>query len=48
MKIRNSDIIFISVNTPTKKYNLEQVKPVILWVEACARQVASNASGTQS
>ncbi len=45
-KIRNSDIIFISVNTPTKKYGLGAGKASDLkWVEACARQVASNASG---
>ena len=45
-KIRNSDIVFISVNTPTKKYGLGAGKASDLkWVEACARQVAQNASG---
>ena len=45
-KIRNSDIVFISVNTPTKKYGVGAGKASDLkWVEACARQVASNASG---
>ena len=45
-KIRNSDMVFISVNTPTKKYGLGAGKASDLkWVEACARQVASNATG---
>ncbi len=44
--IRNADLVFISVNTPTKKYGLGAGKASDLkWVEACARQVASNASG---
>ena len=44
--IRNSDIVFISVNTPTKKYGLGAGKASNLkWVEACARQVAKNAVG---
>ena len=44
--IRNSDMIFISVNTPTKKYGLGAGKASDLkWVENCARQVANNASG---
>ena len=44
--IRNSDMIFISVNTPTKKYGLGAGKASDLkWVENCARQVAKNASG---
>ena len=45
-RIRNSDMVFISVNTPTKKYGLGAGKASDLkWVEACARQVANNASG---
>ena len=45
-RIRKSDMIFISVNTPTKKYGLGAGKASDLkWVEACARQVANNASG---
>ena len=44
--IRKSDMVFISVNTPTKKYGLGAGKASDLkWVEACARQVANNASG---
>ena len=39
--IRKSDMIFISVNTPTKKYGLGAGQASDLkWVEACARQVA--------
>ena len=39
-------MIFISVNTPTKKYGLGAGKASDLkWVENCARQVANNASG---
>ena len=39
-------MVFISVNTPTKKYGLGAGKASDLkWVEACARQVAKNASG---
>tara|TARA_B100000886_G_C20425890_1_gene493967 strand:- start:231 stop:1652 length:1422 start_codon:yes stop_codon:yes gene_type:complete len=45
-KIKQSDMVFISVNTPTKKYGLGAGKASDLkWVEACARQVANNASG---
>ncbi len=45
-KIRNSDMVFISVNTPTKKYGLGAGKASDLkWVEACAREVANNATG---
>ena len=45
-KIKKSDMVFISVNTPTKKYGLGAGKASDLkWVEACARQVADNASG---
>ena len=45
-RIRKSDMVFISVNTPTKKYGLGAGKASDLkWVEACARQVAENASG---
>tara|TARA_Y100001978_G_scaffold188418_1_gene189804 strand:+ start:1044 stop:2465 length:1422 start_codon:yes stop_codon:yes gene_type:complete len=46
MRIRKSDMVFISVNTPTKKYGLGAGKASDLkWVEACARKVANNASG---
>ncbi len=46
MSIRKSDMVFISVNTPIKKYGLGAGKASDLkWVEACARQVANNASG---
>ena len=45
-KIKTADIIFISVNTPTKKYGLGAGKASDLkWVEKCAREVASYASG---
>ena len=45
-KIKNADMVFISVNTPTKKNGLGAGKASDLkWVEACARQVATNASG---
>ena len=39
-------MVFISVNTPTKKHGLGAGKASDLrWVEACARQVADNALG---
>ena len=45
-KIRNADLIFISVNTPTKTKGLGAGKASDLkWVEACARQVANFAEG---
>jgi len=45
-KISDSDMVFISVNTPTKKYGLGAGKASDLkWVEACARQVANYATG---
>ena len=45
-QIRIADIVFISVNTPTKKYGVGAGKASDLkWVEACARQVADNATG---
>ena len=45
-KIKNADIIFISVNTPTKKYGLGAGKASDLkWVERCAREVSTYASG---
>ena len=45
-KINNADLIFISVNTPTKKRGLGAGKASDLkWVEACARQVAKYAKG---
>ena len=45
-KIKNADMIFISVNTPTKKTGLGAGKASDLkWVEACARQVAHFAQG---
>jgi len=40
-KIKEADMVFISVNTPTKKKGLGAGKASDLkWVEACARQVA--------
>ena len=45
-KIKKADMVFISVNTPTKKKGLGAGKASDLkWVEACARQVARNAIG---
>ena len=44
--IEKSDIIFISVNTPTKKRGLGAGKTSDLkWVEACAREVAKFSKG---
>ncbi len=44
--IETSDIIFISVNTPTKKRGLGAGKSSDLkWVEACAREVAKFSKG---
>ena len=44
-KIKSADMIFISVNTPTKKKGFGAGKASDLkWVEACARQVALYAS----
>ncbi len=44
--IESSDIIFISVNTPTKKSGLGAGKSSDLkWVEACSRQVAQFCKG---
>ncbi len=45
-KIALADMVFISVNTPTKKKGLGAGKASDLkWVEACARQVALYAKG---
>ena len=45
-KIKNADLVFISVNTPTKTKGLGAGKASDLkWVEACARQVAEYANG---
>ncbi len=45
-KIRNADMVFISVNTPTKTKGVGAGKASDLkWVEACARQVAKFAKG---
>ena len=45
-KIKNADMIFISVNTPTKTKGIGAGKASDLkWVEACARQVAKFAQG---
>ena len=45
-KIRFADMVFISVNTPTKKKGLGKGKASDLkWVEACARQVAKFSEG---
>ena len=44
--ISNADVIFISVNTPTKTKGLGAGKASDLkWIELCARQVAKFASG---
>tara|TARA_Y100001968_G_C19454192_1_gene771070 strand:- start:2320 stop:3753 length:1434 start_codon:yes stop_codon:yes gene_type:complete len=44
--ISSADLVFISVNTPTKKRGLGAGQASDLrWVEACARQVAENATG---
>ena len=44
--IRAADMIFISVNTPTKKKGLGAGQASDLrWVEACARQVARSSQG---
>ena len=44
--ISNADIVFISVNTPTKTKGIGAGKASDLrWVEACARQVSKYASG---
>ena len=45
-EISLADLIFISVNTPTKEKGLGAGKASDLkWVEACSRQVAANAKG---
>ena len=45
-KISNADIVFISVNTPTKTKGVGAGKASDLkWVEACARQVAKYSKG---
>ncbi|MDC3029042.1 nucleotide sugar dehydrogenase [Prochlorococcus sp. AH-716-P20] len=45
-KISTADMVFISVNTPTKKKGIGAGKASDLkWVEACARQVAKYAIG---
>ena len=45
-KIKSADMIFISVNTPTKKRGIGAGKASDLkWVEACARQVAKYSEG---
>jgi len=45
-KIRTADMVFISVNTPTKKRGIGAGQASDLkWVEACARQVSLNAKG---
>ena len=45
-KIKNADMVFISVNTPTKKKGIGAGKASDLkWVEACARQVARFSKG---
>ena len=44
--IRSADIVFISVNTPTKTQGFGSGEASDLkWVEACAREVAINAKG---
>ena len=45
-KIKTADMVFISVNTPTKKSGIGAGQASDLkWVEACARQVSLNAKG---
>ncbi len=45
-KIKKADMVFISVNTPTKKKGIGAGKASDLkWVEACARKVAECAEG---
>ena len=45
-KIKEADIVFLSVNTPTKIKGLGSGKASDLtWIEACARQVAEAAEG---
>ena len=45
-KIKNADMVFISVNTPTKTKGVGAGKASDLkWVEVCARQVAKFAKG---
>ena len=45
-KIKNADMVFISVNTPTKTKGVGAGKASDLkWVEVCARQVAKFATG---
>ena len=45
-KIAKADMIFISVNTPTKKKGIGAGKASDLkWVESCAREVASHSIG---
>ena len=44
--IKNSDMVFISVNTPIKKKGIGAGQTSDLrWVESCARQICKNASG---
>ncbi len=46
--IRNSDIIFISVNTPTKTYGVGKGMAADLkYIELCARQIADVATGNK-
>ena len=44
--IKNSDMVFISVNTPIKKKGIGAGQTSDLrWVESCARQICKSASG---
>uniref|UniRef100_UPI00358E62B9 UDP-glucose 6-dehydrogenase n=1 Tax=Myxine glutinosa TaxID=7769 RepID=UPI00358E62B9 len=44
--IKKADLIFISVNTPTKTYGLGKGQaPDLKYIEACARRIASLATG---
>ena len=44
--IKKADLIFISVNTPTKKKGIGAgMASDLKWVEACARQVAIHSTG---
>ena len=45
-KIKNADMIFISVNTPTKTHGIGAgFASDLRWIESCARQIAKYAEG---
>ncbi|KAJ7407795.1 UDP-glucose 6-dehydrogenase [Pitangus sulphuratus] len=44
--IREADLVFISVNTPTKTYGMGKGRAADLkYIEACARRIAQNSNG---